>query len=119
MTHAVQHPSTSARVSSTARHWLTAGLAVVGVVAAAIGLWLSYGPDDSTIRVLDWTWNVADVSDPWAPWLMIGGGFLASIGMAWEAFWANDDVNAWVRTMEVLLLIAGIAVMGLGLFLLF
>ena len=105
-------------LSDTARHWITAALAVVGVVAATIGAWLAYGPEDATIRVLDWTWTVGDISSLWAPWLMIGGGVLASIGMAWETFRADDDVNVWIRSLEVLLLVAGVAAIGVGLFLL-
>ena len=117
MTHAVHHEA-NARISSTARHWFTAALAIIGVVAAAIGTWLAYGPDDATIRIFGWTWNVADVSELWAPWLMIGGGFFAALGMAWETYMASDNASVWVRALEVFLLIAGIAAMGVGLFLL-
>ena len=117
MTHVV-HPDTRTGISSPARHWLTAALAIVGVAAAAIGAWMAYGPDDSTIQVFNWTWNVADVSELWAPWLMIGGGFFASLGMSWETYKADESVSPWVRALEVLLLIAGFAAMGVGLFLL-
>lgn len=118
MAHTAHHDTTT-RVSRVTQHWLTAVLAVVGVVAAAIGAWMAYGPDDATVRILGWTWNVADVSSLWAPWLMIGGGISASIGMAWEAFWSDANTNAWIRALEVLLLIAGLVAIGIGLFLLF
>lgn len=118
MTHTADRAQ-GARLSDTARHWLTAIVTVVGVVAAALGTWMAYGPDDAMIRVFNWTWSVADIAELWAPWLMIGGGFLASIGMSWEAFRADDDTNVWIRVLEGTILIAGLAAVGVGIFLLF
>ena len=118
MTHAVHH-DTNTRVSSTTRHWLTALITVIGVVAAAIGAWMAYGPDDATMRIFGWSWNVADLSELWAPWLMIGGGLFASVGMTWETYTSSETASDWVRALEFFVLFAGVAAMGVGLFLLF
>lgn len=118
MTHTVQHEST-VHHSDTVRHWLTAALAIVGIVAAALGIWMAYGPADGTLRVMGWTWNVADIADPWAPWLMISGGLLAAIGMGWETLRAVTSTNPWVRGLEALVLAAGLTTAALGVLLLF
>lgn len=117
MTHAV-NTQTTARVSDTARHWTTAIVTVVGVVAAAIGAWLAYGPADATISFLGWTQNVADIDALWAPWLMIAGGLLASISMAWEAARTDEDHPGLV-VMESLLVMTGITAAIIGIILLF
>lgn len=118
MAHAVNREST-ARVSDTARHWITAILTVVGVVAAAIGTWLAYGPADGTISFLGWTQNVADIDALWAPWLMIGGGLLASISMGWETVRGRTEADPWVIGFEGLILVAGLAAAVVGIVLLF
>lgn len=113
MAQAVPQKET-ARLSDTARHWITATLAVIGVVAAAIGTWMAYGPSDATVNIFGWTWNVADISDLWAPWLMIGGGLVASVSMGWEELRARSDANSWVMALEGLVLIAGLAAAVVG-----
>jgi hypothetical protein len=113
MAHAVPR-ETTARLSDTARHWITAILTVAGVVAAAIGTWLEYGPGDATVTVSGWTWNVADISELWAPWLMIGGGFLASFSMGWETVRARTDTSPWILGFEGLILVAGLAAAFIG-----
>lgn len=117
MAQAVPREGT-ARLSDTARHWITAITAVIGVVAAAIGAWLAYGPSDATINMFSWTWNVADISELWAPWLMIGGGLLASLSMGWEELRARSDANPWVVGFEGLILVGGLAAAVIGVILL-
>ncbi|MFZ0012933.1 MAG: hypothetical protein WAL25_02345 [Acidimicrobiia bacterium] len=117
MAQAVPH-ETTARLSDTARHWITAIAAVIGVVAAAVGTWLAYGPSDATVSIFGWTTNVADISDLWAPWLMIGGGLLASVSMGWEELRVRSDANPWVVGFEALILIAGLAAAVTGVILL-
>jgi len=117
MTHAV-HPESTTRMSDTARHWITALLSVVGVVVAAFGTWMAYG-DDATLSIFNWTWSVADVSELWAPWLMIGGGLLASISMGWETFRSRTGAEPWVLALEGLVLIAGLTAVVVGVVLLF
>lgn len=117
MAHAVPQEST-ARLSDTARHWITAILTVVGVVAVAIGTWLEYGPSDATVTVFGWTWSVADISELWAPWLMIGGGLMASFSMGWETVRARTDASPWILALEGLILVAGLAAAFTGIVLL-
>lgn len=117
MAHAVAREET-ARLSDTARHWITATVAVIGVVAAAIGTWLAYGPSDATVSIFGWTWNVADISDLWAPWLMISGGLVASLSMGWEEIRSRSDVNPWVLALEGLVLVAGLTAAVVGVILL-
>lgn len=118
MAHAVPR-ETTARLSDTARHWITAILTIVGVVAATIGAWLEYGPGDATVNILGWSWNVADISELWAPWLMIGGGLVASISMGWETVRARAETSPWVVGFEGLILVAGLAAAVIGVVLLF
>jgi hypothetical protein len=117
MTHAVSRESTT-RLSDAARHWITAIATVIGVTAAAIGAWLAYGPADATVNIFGWTWSVADISELWAPWLMIGGGLLASVSMGWEEFRAQSDANPWVVAFEGLILVAGLTAAVIGVILL-
>lgn len=117
MAQAVPRTST-ARLSDTARHWITAIGAVIGVVGAAIGAWLAYGPSDAVVNIFGWTWNVADISELWAPWLMIGGGLLASVSMGWEELRARSDANPWVVAFEGLILVGGLAAAVIGVILL-
>ena len=49
---------TTAHLSDPARHWITAIAAVIGVVAAAVGTWLAYGPSDATVSPMtEPPWN--------------------------------------------------------------
>jgi hypothetical protein len=118
MTHAV-HTEPTPRLSDTARHWITAILTVIGIVVAAIGVWLEYGPSDATVNILGWTWAVADISELWAPWLMIAGGLLASISMGWETLRAQVEGSLWPVVFEGLILVAGITAVVVGVVLLF
>jgi hypothetical protein len=120
MAHAV-HAEPTGHVSETTRHVITAILGVVGVVAAALGTWMAYGPADATITIglFDWSWNVADINELWAPWLMISGGLVAAFSMGWEAVRAQADANPWVVALEGLLLVGGLAAAVIGVVLLF
>lgn len=117
MTHAVR-PQPATHLSDAARHGITAVLTVIGVVAAAIGAWLEFGPADSTLTIFEWTWDAAEISELWAPWLMIGGGLLASISMGWETVRARA-LAGWPVVFEGLILVAGITAVVVGVVLLF
>ncbi len=112
------HRKPTARVWDTVWYWITATLTVVGIAAVATGTWLEYGPDDGTLTLFVWTWDVADISDVWAPWLMIGGGLLASISMGWEIALARVESSSWLTVFEGLILLAGIAAVVVGVVLL-
>lgn len=119
MTYTV-HPGTTRHMPDTAWHVTTAILAVVGIVAAAIGAWIAYGPDDGSLALFSWTWNVADISELWAPLLMIGGGVLTSLSMGVEAArdWEVEN-SRWLTGFEGLLAVAGLAAVVIGVILLF
>lgn len=118
MTHVAHHERTG-RIPETARHYITAILTVIGVVAAVLGVWLAYGPADGKLSVFDWTWNVADISDLWAAWLMIGGGALAALSTGWDTAKAATSTNRWVLALETFIVVAGLIAVGFGVFLLF
>ena len=108
------------QTSRTTWHVITAILAVVGIVVAALGAWMEYGPDDGVLTLFGWTWNVADLSELWAPFLMIGGGALAALSMGIES--ARDweaDGSRWLVGLEGLVTLAGIAAVVIGVVLLF
>ena len=114
------HPERTNRLSDTAWHWITAILAAVGIAAAALGAWLEFGPADGSLTLFGWTWNVADLSELWAPFLMIGGGLVAALSMGVESArdWEGDN-SKWLVGFEALITVVGIAAVVVGIVLLF
>ncbi|MGD2103260.1 MAG: hypothetical protein PVG83_13600 [Acidimicrobiia bacterium] len=119
MTYTAQ-PQTTARLSETGWHVITGILGAIGIVAAAIGAWLEFGPDGGTLTLFSWTWNVADLSTLWAPFLMIGGGLLTSVSMGLESLrdW-EAEARTWIVMLEGLVVLIGIAAIAIGIVLLF
>ena len=117
MTHSARH-QTSAGLSDAVRHRWTIPLTVLGSMVAALGTWMALGPGDATINVFSWTWKVADLSELWSSWLMIGGGFLAAISAGWEANRTGGDAPG-LRVLEGLIVLGGVLAMAVGLLLLF
>ncbi len=114
------HPETTDRLSDTAWHWITAFVAVVGVVAAALGAWMQWGPADGTLTLFGWSWNVANLSELWAPFLMIGGGILAALSMGTETFRDFDgEGSPWLVGLEAIVAVAGVTALVIGVILLF
>lgn len=114
------HPGATTRSPTPMAHVGTAILAVAGIVAAALGAWMAFGPDDGVLTLFNWTWNVADISELWAPLLMIAGGAVTALAMGFESFkdWEADN-RTWLIALEGLLTIAGIAAIVVGIVLLF
>ena len=108
------------QASSTTWHVITAILAVVGIVAAALGAWMEFGPDNGVLTLFGWTWNVADLSELWAPFLMMGGGALAALSMGVESArdWEAEN-SRWLVALEGLITLAGITAVVIGIVLLF
>jgi hypothetical protein len=119
MTYTVR-PETTERVSERTWHVVTAALAVAGIVAAALGAWMAYWTDSGTLTLFGWTWDVADISETWAPILMIVGGLVAAITMGVETVrdWEADH-SPWLVGLEALVAVAGIAAFVIGIVLLF
>ncbi|MGB7859693.1 MAG: hypothetical protein WBM90_04290 [Acidimicrobiia bacterium] len=114
------HPQTTARLSETGWHVISAILAVIGFVAAAVGAWMAFGPDDGVLTIFGWTWNVADISEAWAPILMIGGGALATLTMGIESTrdWGAEN-SAWIVWLEAFAALVGVAAIVAGILFLF
>lgn len=119
MTYATHHEA-SAQTSDAAWHAITAVLGVAGIVAAALGAWMAYGPDDGVLTIFGWSWNIADLSELWAPFLMIAGGVVAALTMGIESArdW-GDENSRWMVGLEMLVAIAGMASVVIGIILLF
>jgi hypothetical protein len=113
-------PETSVSSSDTAWHWISAVFAVVGIVAAAFGAWMAWGPDNGVLQLFGWTWNIADLSELWAPFLLIGGGLVAALSMGIESAkdWGAEN-SRWLVGLEGLVTVAGIAAVVVGIVLLF
>lgn len=113
-------PETVDRLSDTVWHVITAIAAVAGIVAAAVGALMGYGPVDGVITMFGGTWNVSDLSEMWAPFLMMGGGLIAMLSMGIESIrdWGSE-ATTWLVTMEMLVAAAGAAALVVGIVLLF
>lgn len=113
-------PTETTHTSDAPWHAITALFAVIGVVAAALGAWMEWGPTDGTLNLFGWTWNVADLSSLWAPFLMIAGGVIASLSMGVESIrdWTSQG-NRWLVSLEALITVAGVAAVIVGIVLLF
>lgn len=114
------HPETTRRLSETGWHWLTALMAVVGIVAAAIGALIYWAPVDGTITLFNWTWNVSDLHELWAPLLLIVGGILAAVPTGIESVrdW-DHEASPWLITLEMVIALIGVAACVIGIVLLF
>ena len=114
------HPETSVHSSDTVWRWISAFFAVVGIVAAALGAWMAWGAENGVLQIFGWTWNIAELSDLWASFLLIGGGFLAAFSMGIESAmdWTAEN-RRWLVGLEGLVAVAGIAAVVVGIVLLF
>lgn len=114
------HPETTRHLSDTTWHVITGITAVIGVVAAVLGAWMAFWTTTGTLTLFGWSWNIADLSELWAPFLMIGGGLLAAISMGYESLrdW-DGEASRWLVGMEMLVAVAGVTALVVGVVLLF
>ena len=109
-THPVQthHPDSGMHAVA----WI---VAMLGAFAAGIGAWIMLAPSDGTISVFGQSWAAADLSEAWGPWLLIGGGVAAGIGMAVAAVQdARHEASRGLIAAEGFLGLAGIVAMIAG-----
>lgn len=119
MTYTAQ-PRTTSEMSESTWHVITTIMAVVGLIAIAIGAFIEFAPSNGTLRLFGWTWSVAEISDLWAPWLMIGGGLATALPMGIESArdWSSEHAR-WLITLEAVAALVGIAAVVVGVVLLF
>lgn len=86
--------------------WITG---LLGAVAALIGAWMYYAPEDGTLTLFNSSWTVTNIAEGWAFGLLMGGGvFLAfAFGMyAYRLFRRDGEYTAAVLSLGVLSLAA-------------
>lgn len=92
---------------------LTLGL--FGLVAAAIGVWISAASSSSTLTFLFWSWRASEIADIWSPLLLIGGGAVAFVAAgAAVALNRSQLLRGWPMVVDAVLAAAGIAAVILG-----
>lgn len=113
MTYGSAH-SVQRRQHDTGRHIASWVVAMLGLLAAAIGGYIAVAPEDGTVTINNRTWAASDLS-AWGPWLLIVGGGLAGIGMAVTAVgdWRNG-ASRWLLAAEVSLSFVGVAAVVAG-----
>lgn len=90
--------------------WL---LGIVGGIAVFLGLFILFGGDEQSVGLAgDWSWQVEDISAPWAYGLLIGGAvlLLAALVMVIRGRDRVADVTAADRDLADLLRHVGIFV---------
>jgi hypothetical protein len=89
-------------------------IALLGLLAAAVGAYIELAPADGTINVFTRTWAVSDVS-AWAPGLLLIGGAVAAVAMSMVMGRdMDDDANGWTVGLEGAIAIVGVAALVAG-----
>lgn len=114
MTSGTAHPA-QVHVHDTGMHIATWVASMLGLFAAAIGAWIMLAPDDGTITVFGSSWLASDLTETWGPWLLIVGGVVAGLGMAFAAFRDRQHhASWWLITAEAVLALVGVAALIVG-----
>jgi hypothetical protein len=105
------HPDTGFHVVA----WI---LSLLGLLAAAVGLYFELAPTDATMEITLFsnTWTVSELADSWSAVLLIVGG--AVMGLAMAAMVSrdiqDDDTSRWLVWGEGLLTLIGVAALVFG-----
>ena len=84
-------------------------IGLIGAVAALIGVWMYYGPDDGTLTLFNSSWTVTNITEGWAFGLLMGGGaFLAfAFGLyGYKLYKRDGEFTPAVLTLGILSLAA-------------
>lgn len=100
--------------SSPIRQWLVSAFTAIGAILAALGAFISFGPDNAQISVFAWEWESGEVSGPLASWLMVGGGAVAALGAARGILQDQSRPSRWLTVLEAILVVGGIAATAIG-----
>jgi hypothetical protein len=112
------HPATT-ETHDIGVHIVTWAMSILGLIAAAIGTWFAT-TDTGTITLFDRTYLRSDLSDSWAPAMLIVGGAVAAIGMVISVFRdMQHRENGWLVALEGFLAVVGVAAVVFGIALLF
>ena len=89
--------------------------AILGLAAAAIGVYIVAAPEDGSLTLINRTWSTGDLVDTWAPGLLIVGGAFAAIGMTASSIvdWRHG-ASRWLVAGEMLLGVIGVAAVVFG-----
>lgn len=115
MTYGSAHPAETHH-PDTRFHVVAWTLSLLGLLAAAIGLYLELAPADGTISVFSSTWTVSEISDGWSAWLLIAGGAVMALAMAvmTSRDIRDDDASRGLIWGEGLLSLIGVAALVFG-----
>ena len=112
------HPATT-ETHDAGVHIVTWTMSILGLVAAAIGVWFAT-VDEGAITLFDRTYQRVDLADTWAPVLLILGGVGAVLGMGTSIVRDYQHAESgWLIALEGLLGVAGVAAIVFGIVLLF
>lgn len=112
MSYQTTHPSVTERPIGHVIAWT---LGPIGILAAAIGVWLAAVPEGGTLTFINQTWAREEIPDYWAPTLLMAGGGLATLAMAFSAAREWFGGHGWgVGLLEALGALVGAFAFGLG-----
>lgn len=101
----VSTPDVKTRLGHTTE-WITG---LIGAVAALIGVWMYYAPEDGTLTLFNSSWTVTSITEGWTFGLLMGGGaFLAfAFGMyGYKLYKRDSEFTPAVLALGILALAA-------------
>lgn len=115
MAYGSTHPAETHH-PDTGFHVLAWTLSLLGLLAAAVGVYFELAPADGTITLFSNTWTVSELSDSWSAWLLVVGGAVMAVAMAamMSRDIQDDDSNSWLVWGEGLLTLIGVAALVFG-----
>ncbi len=81
-----EREQTATPVVARVRHTTEWIVGLLGAVAALIGAWMYYGPEDGTLTLFNSSWSATDITEGWAFALLMGGGVFLAFSFALAAY---------------------------------